>query len=54
MLVDNPKIAVDWTISITHGAERMASRGMSREMVDHVVATGKALYQGGDKYAFVT
>ena len=53
--VNNPGTKVDWTQYAEHGYERLAQRGMSKELVDSIVNNGKALSQnGGAKYAFVT
>ena len=49
--VENPQIKVDWTEYAEHAAERMQQRGMTRELIDHIVENGKVLSQnGGNKY----
>ena len=53
-LVEDPSISVNWNSFAEHGLERMAQRGVTKEMVDSWVANGKALQQGGNKYLFVT
>lgn len=53
-LVENPSIKVNWDTYAEHGFERMAQRGVTKEMVDSWVANGKALQQGMNKYLFVT
>ena len=53
--VENPQIKVDWTEYAEHAAERMQQRGMTRELIDHIVENGKALSQnGGNKYVYIT
>ncbi len=53
-VVRNPGIQVDWSQSIIHGAEMMAKRGVTPEMVDRWVANGRAFLQSGGQYLFVT
>ncbi len=53
--VENPQIKVDWTEYAEHAAERMQQRGMTRELIDHIVENGKVLSQnGGNKYVYIT
>lgn len=53
--VENPNIKIDWSQYAEHGFERMQQRGMTQEMVDQIVANGKALSQSnGSKFAFIT
>ena len=53
--VENPGIKVDWSKYAEHGTERMAQRGMSKEMIDSIVENGKVLSQsGGNKYAYIS
>ena len=54
LLSQNPNIAVDWSAYAKHGFERMAERGVTREMVDHWVKTGKVLQQGAEKLMYIT
>jgi RHS repeat-associated protein len=53
-LIENPSIRVNWDAFAEHGFERMAQRGVTKEMVDSWVANGKALQQGANKYLFIT
>ena len=51
----NPRIKVDWSQFAEHGYERMAERGITKNMVESIVKNGKALCQsGGAKYAYIT
>lgn len=52
--VKNPGIKVDWSQYAEHGYERLAQRGMSKELVESIVKDGKALSQNGAKFAYVT
>lgn len=53
--VKSPGIKVDWSQYAQHGFDRLAQRGMSKELVESIVQNGKALSQnGGAKFAFVT
>ncbi|PYY29086.1 WXG100 family type VII secretion target [Paenibacillus illinoisensis] len=53
--VENPSIQVNWSEFAEHGLARMEKRGVTQDMVDNWVETGKALSQNeGAKYAFVT
>ena len=53
--VENPGIKVDWSQYAEHGAERMAQRGMSHEMIDSIVENGRTLSQsGGKKFAYIS
>jgi hypothetical protein len=54
-LVENPGVKVNWEAFAEHGAQRMAARGVTPDMVESWVANGKALAQnGGEKFLFVT
>ena len=53
--VENPNIKVDWTQYAEHAAERMQQRGMTQEMVNNIVESGKVLSQNnGNKFAYIT
>lgn len=53
--VKNPGTKVDWSKYAEHGMDRLAERGMSKELVDSIVRNGKALEQAnGAKHAFIT
>ena len=53
--VNNPGKKVDWSIYAEHGMQRMLQRGMSRSLIDDIVAGGKVLSQnGGNKFAYIT
>ena len=51
-LVSNPEIAVDWANATAHGLERMAERGVTQEMVQTWMSTGKVLQQTSDKFLY--
>lgn len=53
-LVQNPLINVNWNMNSVHGLEKMAERGITQEMVNAWVASGKALQQSGGQYLFVS
>ncbi|MFL0266523.1 hypothetical protein [Candidatus Clostridium radicumherbarum] len=53
-LVENPSIKVNWDAYAEHGSDRMARRGVTKEMVDSRVSNIKALQQGANKYLFIT
>jgi hypothetical protein len=53
-LVSNPKIAVDWANTTTHGLQRMAERGVTQKMVEAWMSSGKVLQQTGDKFLYIT
>ena len=53
-LVQNPNITVNWSITTTHGMQRMAERGVTQSMVEQWVQTGKVLGQAGDKFLYIT
>ena len=53
--VEKIDIKIDWTQCTQHGIERMNQRGMTKELVDGIVANGKTLSQCfGSKFAFIT
>jgi len=55
VVAQNPGIKVDWSAFAEHGLKRMTERGVTKEMVDTWVKTGKAVAQnGGQKFLFVT
>jgi len=45
---------VNWSITTTHGMERMAERGVTQGMVNEWVRTGHALQQSGGQTLFIT
>ena len=53
-LVNNPEITINWSSVTAHAMQRMAERGVTRNMVELWVKTGKVLQQSGDKYLFIT
>ena len=53
-LVNNPEITINWNIITAHAVQRMGERGVTRNMVEFWVKTGKALQQSGDKFLFIT
>uniref|UniRef100_UPI003261B18D RHS repeat-associated core domain-containing protein n=1 Tax=Clostridium sp. NkU-1 TaxID=1095009 RepID=UPI003261B18D len=54
LIAQNPNISVNWSTYAQHGLRRMAERGITQQMVDAWVATGKILQQGADKFAYIT
>jgi hypothetical protein len=51
----NPGIKVDWSQFAEHGFERMAERGVTKDMINSIVKNGKVLSQnGGNKFAYIT
>lgn len=54
LISQNPNIAINWSTYAKHGLERMAERGITQQMVNAWVSTGKVLQQGADKFAFIT
>lgn len=54
LVAQNPQITVKWSTYAQHGLERMAERGITQQMVNTWVSTGKVLQQGTDKFAFIT
>nr|WP_253298428.1 polymorphic toxin-type HINT domain-containing protein [Paenibacillus sp. MSJ-34] len=55
ILANNPGIKVNWGNKTKHGFDRMLERGVTTDMVNDWVRTGKALSQdGGKKFLFVT
>ncbi|AEY65641.1 RHS repeat-associated core domain-containing protein [Clostridium sp. BNL1100] len=54
-LVKNPGITVAWKNITKHGLERMAERGVTKELVESIVSNGKVLAQdGGKKFFYIT
>lgn len=45
---------VDWTKTTAHGLKRMAERGVTKDMIELWVKTGKALQQTPDKILYIT
>ncbi|MEM1485863.1 RHS repeat-associated core domain-containing protein [Oscillospiraceae bacterium PP1C4] len=54
LIAQNPNITVNWSTYAQHGLSRMAERGITQQMVNTWVATGKVLQQGADKFAYIT
>jgi RHS repeat-associated protein len=54
LIAQNPNITINWSAYAKHGLERMAERGITQQMVNTWVSTGKVLQQSADKFAFVT
>jgi len=53
--VKNPGVKVDWSLNIEHASNRMESRGLTKEMVEKIVDSGKALSQNnGQKIIYIT
>jgi len=51
----NPGIKVDWSQFAEHGLERMAERGLTKDMIESIVQNGKVLSQnGGSKFVYIT
>ena len=51
----NPGVKVDWSQFAEHGFERMAERGVTKDMIESIVQNGKVLSQnGGSKFAYIT
>jgi hypothetical protein len=53
-LVSNPEIAVDWANTTAHGLRRMAERGVTQEMVQTWMSTGRVLQQTSDKFLYIS
>jgi|GEM_PF-6318343 len=54
-LVNNPGTRVDWSRVSSHGLQRMSQRGVTQDMVNSWVRSGKVLEQaGGSKHLFFT
>ena len=45
---------IDWTKTSIHGLERMVERGVTKDMIELWVKTGKALQQTPDKILYIT
>lgn len=54
LLSQSPNVNVDWSKYAEHGLKRMAERGITKNMVDLWVSTGKVLQQGADKFMYIT
>jgi len=55
VLIENSgQQVVDWENKIWHGIQRMAERGVTKDMVELWVRTGKTLQQSGDRILYVT
>lgn len=54
LMAENPNVVVDWTQYAKHGLERLAERGITQQMIDIWVQTGKVLQQGQDKFVYIT
>ena len=53
--IANPGIKIDWSLFAAHGWERMAERGITKDMVESIIQNGKVLSQnGGNKFAYIT
>ena len=54
LIVNSGQQLIDWGRTTQHGMDRMAERGVTREMVELWAKTGKALQQAGDKILYIT
>lgn len=54
LITNNGQQVIDWGITTAHGLQRMLERGITQEMVETWVNTGKALQQSCDKIMYVT
>ena len=54
LIVNNGQQIIDWERITLHGWQRMTSRGVTPNMIELWVKTGKALQQAGDKVLYVT
>jgi len=54
LIINDGKQVVDWANTTAHGLQRMLERGVTQEMVNTWVKTGKALQQTGDKILYIT
>jgi len=53
-MVDNTNIKPDWSISSSHGTERMAQRGVTQDMVNKWMSEGKVLEQASGNYIYIS
>ena len=54
LIENNGHQVINWEMSTRHGILRMAERGVTQEMAEAWVKTGKALQQSGDKILYIT
>ena len=54
LIINNGQQIVNWGRITIHAHERMIERGITRQMVELWVRTGKALQQTGDKILYIT
>lgn len=54
IIANNGRQVIDWYRTTRHGFLRMSERGVTRNMVETWVRTGKALQQAGDKILYIT
>ena len=54
LIANNGRQVIDWYRTTRHGFLRMSERGVTRNMVETWVRTGKALQQAGDKILYIT
>ena len=52
-LISNPGISINWASTTMHAANKMAERGVTRQMVESWVANGKVLQQSADKFVYI-
>lgn len=53
-IANNGRQVIGWYRTTRHGFLRMSERGVTRNMVETWVRTGKALQQAGDKILYIT
>lgn len=54
LIANNGQQIINWSRTTLHGMQRMTERGVTKNMVEAWVKTGKALQQAGDKILYVT
>ena len=54
LIANNGQQIIDWGKTTVHGMQRMDERGVTQNMVEFWVKTGKALQQTGDKILYIT
>ena len=54
LIANNGQQIIDWGKTTWHGMQRMIERGVTQNMVEAWVKTGKALQQAGDKILYIT
>ena len=54
LIANNGQQIIDWGKTTWHGMQRMIERGVTQNMVEVWVKTGKALQQAGDKILYIT